>query len=220
VPGYCFYDYYSSAEEVGGDYYGYVSLPDGRVAIALGDVSGKGISAALVMARLCSEVRYRLVTEDDPCRAVQALNREFSKPENDPWFVTFVLCILDPREHQVTLVNAGHKAPLLRKAQAGQVEEVGQNEVSMPLGCDESVDYMPFTMSLEPGDILFIYTDGINEAMNSEGRLYGVDRVREAIGTGPEQIGELGDFLLSDMRQFTHEYSQSDDICVIGLQRE
>lgn len=220
VPGYRFYDYYSSAEEVGGDYYGYVSLPDGRIAIALGDVSGKGISAALVMARLCSEVRYRLVTEDDPCQAVQELNREFSKPENDPWFVTFVLCILDPREHQITLVNAGHKPPLLRKIQAGQVQEVGEDAVSMPLGCDESVEYEPFTMSLEPGDALFIFTDGINEAMNSDGKLYGVPRVREVIGTGPKKIGELGDFLLADMRQFTHEYSQSDDICVIGLQRE
>jgi len=220
VPGYRFYDYYSSAEEVGGDYYGYVPLPDGRVALALGDVSGKGISAALVMARLCSEVRYRLVTEDDPCIAVQALNREFSKPENDPWFVTFVLCILDPREHQVTLVNAGHKPPLLRRIQTGKIEEVGEDAVSMPLGCDESVEYGPFTMSLEPGDALFIYTDGINEAMNSDGKLYGVDRVREAIGTGPERIGEFGDFLLADMRRFTREYSQSDDICVIGLQRE
>lgn len=220
VPGYRFFDYYKSAEEVGGDYYGYVSLPDGRVATALGDVSGKGISAALVMARLCSEVRYRLVTEDDPCRAVEALNREFSKPENDPWFVTFVLCILDPREHQVMLVNAGHKPPLLRKARAGQLEEIGEDVVGMPLGCDESVEYLPFTMPLEPGDALFVYTDGINEAMNSDGQLYGVDRVREAVRTGPEQIGELGEFLLSDLGQFTQDYSQSDDICVIGLQRE
>jgi len=219
VPGYCFYDYYSSAEEVGGDYYGYLSLPDGRVAMTLGDVSGKGISAALVMARLCSEVRYRLVTEGDPCQAVQALNREFSKPENDPWFVTFVLCILDPREHQVTIVNAGHRPPMLRKIQ-GQVQEVGQGETGMPLGCQESAEYAPFTMSLEPGDALFVYTDGINEAMSPDKKLYGVDRVREAIGTGPERIDGLGDFLLSDLRQFTHEHSQSDDICVIGLQRE
>jgi len=220
VPGYRFFDYYSSAEEVGGDYYGYVPLPDGRVAITLGDVSGKGISAALVMARLCSEVRYRLVTEGDPRRAIEALNREFSRPENDPWFVTFILCVLDPSKNEVAIVNAGHKPIIRRNAQTGNMEELGEDEIGLPLGCDESIEYDLYTTSLQPGDSLLIYTDGINEAMNSKEKLYGVDRVRQVIHTGPERIDELCDSLLSDMRQFTEDRPQSDDICVIGLQRK
>jgi serine phosphatase RsbU (regulator of sigma subunit) len=219
VPGYRFFHYYKSAEEVGGDYYGYVPLPDGRLAVTLGDVSGKGISAALVMARLCSEVRYRLVTEGDPCRAIEALNREFSRPENDPWFVTFVLCVLDPRVNEMTIVNAGHKPIIRRNAETRRVEELGQNAIGLPLGCDQSMEYDVFKTSLQPGDSLLIYTDGINEAMNSKQELYGMDRLREAIRTGPERIDDLCDSLLSDMRRFTEDRPQSDDICLIGLQR-
>ncbi len=220
VPGYRFFDYYSSAEEVGGDYYGYVPLPDGRIAIAIGDVSGKGISAALVMARLCSEVRYRLVTAPDPCHAVVELNDEFAKPENDAWFVTFVLCILDPRSSQVMIVNAGHKPPISRNAKTGNVEELGMDSVGLPLGCDASVTYTPFTATLQPGDALIMYTDGINEAMNPNDKLFGAKRVQESIVKGPQQLEKLCGGLLSDVKQFTKDRRQNDDICLIGLQRE
>jgi len=220
VPGYRFFDYYSSAEEVGGDYYGYVPLPDGRIAIAIGDVSGKGISAALVMARLCSEVRYRLVTAPEPGHAVVELNEELSKPENDAWFVTFVLCILEPRSSQLTIINAGHKAPMYRRAETGNVEELGADFVGLPLGCDASMTYTPFTAMLQPGDSLIMYTDGINEAMNPKDKLYGVKRIQETVTKGPRQLEKLCNGLLSDMRHFTEGRLQNDDICLIGLQRE
>jgi serine phosphatase RsbU (regulator of sigma subunit) len=220
VPGYRFFDYYSSAEEVGGDYYGYVPLPDGRIAVAIGDVSGKGITAALVMARLCSEVRYRLVTAPDPGLAVLKLNEELSKPENDAWFVTFVLCILDPRSSQLTIINAGHKAPICRRSESGSVEELGTHSAGLPLGCDASVAYTPFTATLRPGDALIMYTDGINEAMNPKDKLYGNKRVQESIAQGAQHLEELCSGLLSDVRQFTEDRLQNDDICLIGLQRE
>ena len=219
VPGYRFFDYYNSAEEVGGDYYGYVPLPDGRLAIAIGDVSGKGISAALVMARLCSDVRYHLVTESDPCEAVRALNVEFSAPENEAWFVTFVLCILDPRSHRVTIINAGHKPPILRRAATGQIEELGAEVVDLPLGCDPAIRYEPCTTVLASGDALVMYTDGINEAMNPDERIYGVERIWEVMRKGRGTVEDVCQRLLADIEQFTKGRRQNDDICLIGLQR-
>jgi serine phosphatase RsbU (regulator of sigma subunit) len=218
VSGYRFYDYYSSAEEVGGDYYGYTPLPDGRLAITLGDVSGKGISAALVMARLCSEVRYRLVTTASPLEAVQQLNAELCKPEHEAWFVTFVLLVLDPQTNQATLLNAGHMPPLCRRA-TGEVAEIGPAS-GPPLGCDERTQYAPCSVALEPGDTVLMYTDGVNEAMSPRRQLYGVERVHATVRAGPASLAELCEHLLADVRDFTCNLPQNDDICMIGIQRQ
>ncbi len=220
VPGYDFFDYYQSAEEVGGDYYGYLEMPDGRIAITLGDVSGKGFSAALIMARLCSDVRYHLVTAPSPADAVQALNAELCKPEHEAWFVTMILCILDPKRHQVTLINAGHMPPLHRLHSTEDVQELGREISGPPLGCDEHNQYHPFTVHLDPGDTLVIYTDGINEAMNADRALYGVNRVRETLRAGPGPLKEMCEHLLDDVRNYTHNRTQSDDVCLLGLQRQ
>lgn len=220
LAGYRFYDHYSSAEEVGGDYYGYQTLPDGRLAISLGDVSGKGISAALIMARLCSDVRYRLATATGPRQAFHDLNTECAKPENDTWFVTFVLCVLDPQRHMLSILNAGHMSPLCRRALGGEVEELGIANTGPPLGCDPAIKYDPCTVDLEPGDIVIIYTDGISEAMNAQRELYGRIRLQEAIRSGPPRLEDLCESLLNDVKSFTQRHRQNDDICLIGFQRE
>jgi serine phosphatase RsbU (regulator of sigma subunit) len=220
VPGYGFFDYYASAEEVGGDYYGYVPLSDGRLAITLGDVSGKGISAALVMARLCSEVRYLLGTSDSPEQAVNQLNREFAKPENEAWFVTFVLCVLDPRKHSMKLINAGHIAPLRRIAESGVLESLGEEITGPPLGCDPNSHYTHCDVRFAPGDLLVMHTDGISEAMDSQRTLFGEERVRQAVRSGPERVEPLCEDLLHQVQTFRGAGGQADDICLIGLQRE
>lgn len=220
VAGYHFYGYYSAAEEVGGDYYGFLPLPDGRLAIALGDVSGKGMWAALIMANLCGEVRYRLATTAGPVEAFDELNQEFAKPENENWFVTFLLCILDPRTHQITLLNAGHMAPLRRRGRDGVTEELGNAQAGPPLGCDPSIRYAAFTTELEPGDLLVMFTDGISEAMNASLDLYGLKRLRQAFQAGPGQLEPLCGWLLEDVARFAHGHPQSDDICLVGFQRQ
>jgi phosphoserine phosphatase RsbU/P len=219
IPGYRFFGHYASAEEVGGDYYGYQPLADGRTAISLGDVSGKGISAALIMARLCSEVRYRLATAASIRDGFHQLNDEFAKPENDTWFVTFVLCVLDNLSHLLTLFNAGHMAPICRRA-SGQVEELGEENTGPPLGCTQGVRYDSCTIDLQPGDLVLIYTDGISEAMNAEHELFGRGRLIEAVRHGPERLEDLCGWILDEVKRFTDHQSQNDDICLIGFQRE
>ncbi len=220
VAGYRFFEFYNSAEEVGGDLYGYLPLSDNRLAITLGDVSGKGITAALIMARLCSEVRYRLASSASPWEAVHDLNRELSRPENEAWFVTFVLCVLDPVRHEATMINAGHMPPLHRHAASGAVDELGNDVSGPPLGCEASIRYTPFQVRLDPGDVLVMYTDGINEAMNPERSLYGSRRVRDTVRDGPKPLDQLCQSLLTDVRRFTENRAQSDDICLVAIQRD
>ncbi|MEM1303664.1 MAG: SpoIIE family protein phosphatase, partial [Planctomycetota bacterium] len=133
APGYTFFDYYESARQVGGDYYDYISLPDARFAVVLGDVAGKGVAAALIMAKLSSDVRFALATESDATRAMMRINRSFAEQGLDDKFVTMVIAIVDRKTSEVTLVNAGHMAPLLRNA-AGEVSEVAEEISGLPLG--------------------------------------------------------------------------------------
>jgi phosphoserine phosphatase RsbU/P len=220
VAGYRFFHHYSAAEEVGGDYYEFIPLPDGRMAVAVADVSGKGMWAALIMARLCSEVRFRLVTCASFIQAFDELNQEFCRPENEAWFVTFLLCILDPRTHEIMLLNAGHMPPFCRRAASDTVEELGHAQSGPPLGCLPTITYEPFTTRLEPGDSLVMFTDGINEAMNASLDAYGLHRLRQAFKAAPAPLEALCQSLLEDVARFVLQQPQSDDICLVGLQRE
>jgi serine phosphatase RsbU (regulator of sigma subunit) len=172
------------------------------------------------MARLCSEVRYQLAIAESPRQAVQQLNAEFSRPENDTWFVTFVLCVLDPERHTCSIFNAGHMAPLCRRAETGVVEELGDLVAGPPLGCDPAIEYDFCTVDIEPGDSVLVYTDGISEAMNPKRELYGHPRLLEAVRGGPTRLDDLGQALLDDAKRFVENYRQTDDICLIGFQRE
>jgi serine phosphatase RsbU (regulator of sigma subunit) len=218
VSGYQFYDYYQPADEVGGDYFGYIPLSDGRLALAIGDVAGKGVSAALLMAHFCAEVRYCLTTSATPAEAVQQLNQDLSSEMLNYHFVTFALCVLDPLGHRLTLVNAGHLPPLLRRGRS--VEELGGSQGGLPLGCDPKRNYEQFELALLPGDTIVLYTDGISEAMNAQGDGYGSKRIREVIGRAPEGVEAVGQALLDDVRRFVRGRLQSDDICLVCIARD
>lgn len=219
MPGYKFYDYYLAADEIGGDYFGYIPLPDGRLALAVGDVAGKGVSAALLMAHLCSEVRYCLTTSATPADAVNQLNINLSAEALNYRFVTFVLCVIDPRKHRLTVVNAGHMPPLRRCGDTHHVEEIGISVGGLPLGCDVQKAYAQVEIDLEPGDMVFLFTDGITEAMNPHGEVYGLDSVRSILAQSGDEVAAVGEALVYDVKRFVEERSQSDDICVVGFER-
>lgn len=217
IEGYQISDYYKPADAVGGDYFGYTELPDGQLAIAVGDVAGHGVPAALLMARLCSETRYCLVTDIIPSDAVTSLNQQLTK-QTYSFFITFALCVLDPVRHELTIVNAGHMPPLLRRAKTGKVEEIAPDISSLPLGIDTAVTYQQATITLEPGDIVVMYTDGISECPSPAGPLYGLDRIRDIISTAKDARDVTGR-LLKDVREFTHGMPQEDDTCIVAFSR-
>jgi serine phosphatase RsbU (regulator of sigma subunit) len=193
-------------------------LPGGRLAVVVADVSGKGISASLLMAKLSAETRYCLASEPSPPAALGRLNRLFCDSSWEDRFVTMVLAVLDPRRHEVIIVNAGHLPPLLRRGPA-KVEAVGQAEARFPLGVDRDVEYAPTIVPLAPGQSLVLYTDGITEAMNANGELYGSQRLVTLLSSDVDRLSLLGRHLLDDVKRFVGARSQSDDMCLTCLGR-
>ena len=215
LTNYGFFDFYEPANQLGGDYYDYVNLPDGRLAVVLADVSGKGISAALLVAKLSAEIRFLLASEKCPARIMEKLNEIFSESRWEDRFVTMILAVLDAGSHEVTLVNAGHMAPLLRKADGG-VTAVGEDASGLPLGVDGAFTYDKTTVALSPGESIVLFTDGITEAMNPEGELYGGERLwsQVAAGNGQDDVTALAVRILDDVRRFVGNRAQSDDMCL------
>jgi serine phosphatase RsbU (regulator of sigma subunit) len=213
LAGYTFFDFYEPANQVGGDYYDYVELPGKRLAVVLADVSGKGVSAALLMAKLSGEVRFFLASEPDPAVAMNRINTSFSRSGWQDRFVTFVLAVLDANKHEVTIVNAGHMAPFLRDAR-GAVEAIGEQEAGLPLGVEADFTYEAYTRSFEPGDFLALFTDGFSEAMNAANELYGLERLRAQLANEKAKVAELGELILADVKRFVGGRPQSDDMCL------
>ena len=218
IDGYQISDYYKPADAVGGDYFGYTWLPDGQLAIAVGDVAGHGVPAALLMARLCSETRYCLVTDIIPSDAVHSLNKELSK-QTFSFFITFSLCVLDPIRNELTVVNAGHMPPLLRRGKTGEVEEIGADISSLPLGIDGNVTYDQTTVKLEPGDVVMMYTDGISECPNPAGKQFTIERIRQVLGNS-QTARETTKNILNAVAEFAHGTPQDDDTCIVAFSRD
>jgi len=217
VAGYEFFAYYNAAYEVGGDYYDFVPLPDGRLAVALGDVSGKGVAAALMMAKFSGDTRYCILTEPGPGAAAVALNELLCAAGIEEKFITLSLGVLDPAKGVLTLCSAGHMPVLVRRA-AGGVEEVGGEIGGFPLGvfCDQV--YREVEVALRPGDVVVVHSDGVTDARSPEGKLYDATtnrrllrRVGGAAG-GPEAVGRS---LLQEVREFAAGEPQADDITLI-----
>jgi serine phosphatase RsbU (regulator of sigma subunit) len=218
VAGYEFFDFYEAANQVGGDYFDYVPLSGKRLAVVLADVSGKGIPAALLMAKLSAEARYSLASNPTPAEAMNQLNASFASSGWEDRFVTFVVAVLDLEKHEVKIANAGHMAPLLRHGN-GRVEPVGDEQTGVPLGVDPHTHYDQCMLRLGPGDSLTLFTDGISEAMDSRGNLYGLDRLKQQLKADLPGISGLGGAILDDVKRFVGSWAQSDDMCLICFGR-
>jgi len=189
------------------------------LAIVLADVSGKGVSAALVTAKLSAEVRYCLASESSAAAAINRINYSFCNSGWDDRFVTMILALIDPQREEATIVNAGHMPPLLRRG-VHRVEEVGGEQAGQPLGVDADQQYEACTVSLAPGDFMTIFTDGISEAMNSENQLYGLVRLTEQVGAAADDVTVLGRKILDDVKRFVGGRPQSDDMCLLCFGRD
>lgn len=216
--GYEFSDYYEAAQSVGGDYFDYVALPQGRVAIAIADVAGKGIPAALLMARLYSAARYHLLTHASVAEAMTGLNAEIASSGLGFRFITCVLAVLNPSRHELTLANAGHQPPLRRTA-GGTVDALAKTVSGMPLGVTPQQTFQEATLHLEPGDTVVFYTDGITEAMNPDEQIYGIKGLAAYLARGPVEAEDLTRGITTDIEQFSQGHTQRDDRCLVCLRR-
>lgn len=215
---YDFCDYYDPAHELGGDYLDYINLPARRLAIVVGDVSGKGIAAALLMAKLSAEVRYCLVSEAAPQEAARRLNQIFCQNRWESRFITLMLAVLDPVAHRITLVNAGHLPALVRRND-GKLETMGEGTAGLPLGVSADVDYPVTVFDVKPGDSVILYTDGLPDAMNRREAFFGREGVVRSLPKGKVSAETICDRLINEVHRFVGEHPQNDDMCLVVMSR-
>jgi|CXWL01.1.fsa_nt_gi serine phosphatase RsbU (regulator of sigma subunit) len=208
---------YSPAMAVGGDLYDVMELPDGRVGMMVGDVSGKGVAAALVMARLTSDLRFLAGSRWRPDALLRRLNEILSLASAEGMFVTALYLVLDPASGQIELANAGHLRPLVRRGN-GVVEEL-KLASGMPLGIDPGTRYAIEAAHLGVGDVLVLYSDGVTEATSPDGAAFGVERLLAAMaqaGPEPESVLETS---LRSLRNFLRGKGLDDDVTLLCLGR-
>jgi sigma-B regulation protein RsbU (phosphoserine phosphatase) len=219
IPGYEFFAHYESAYEVGGDYYDVIRLPNNKVAIGLGDVAGKGVPAALLMAKVSSDAKFCFLTVPDVAAAVTQLNNQLNQAGIAERFVTFAGGILDCNAHTVTLVNAGHPSPLLHK-QNGAIEEATPHAVSgLPLGVLEGYEYNSVTVPLAPGDSIIIFSDGVSEAMdvnNVQLEVKGIEAAMKGVSSSPRALGER---IVKAVKQHATGRQPHDDVTLVAFGR-
>lgn len=218
VQGYAFYDYYRPANLVGGDYYDYISLPDGRQAIIIADVAGHGVASAMLMAKFSTEVRYCLKGNQKLSEVGCQLNRAICN-----WhlgrFITMILCILDPRSGKVRLINAGHPVATITR-RGGQVVSQEIKDNGFAIGMVDEGNYQEVEFDLAVGDSLVIYTDGLSEQVNSAGEIYGGKRVlREITKFADKGVEAIGKGVISDLKIFAEKVPQADDLCLVCFGR-
>ncbi len=205
-------------QKVSGDYYDYFRREDGKIAVIVADVAGKGVSAALLMANMQAAVRVLLTTETDLTRAVGVLNGLFCENMADGRFITAIIGLLDPAGRRFEYVNAGHLGPYLIRRDA-QFEKV-ENEPNLILGVlrDASYDVQRLELPDHPSRLLF-YTDGVPEAENEAGEQFQDERFASALaGCLALPPSELVIRVRRCIKQFTRQHPQSDDITLLAVE--
>ena len=205
IPGFEFFAHYDPAYEVGGDYYDFVPLPGDQLAIAVGDVSGKGVAAALMMAKFSGDTRYCILTENSPSEAANELNTLLFSAGIEEKFITLSLSILDPEKRTLSIASAGHLPVLVRRSN-GTIDEIGEEIAGFPLGIMPEGDYQQTEVELHPGDVVAVFSDGVTDARNLREELYDSRDKRRLLrkfaetSGGPETVGRA---ILQDIREFS-----------------
>jgi serine phosphatase RsbU (regulator of sigma subunit) len=208
--------YYQPAREVGGDFYDFLELEDGRLGLIVGDVSGKGVPAAIVMAitRTMLHAAYRMGSPA-PGEILEQVNNILYRDIPPNMFVTCLAALLDSRSGRLQYANAGHDLPYLRHADG--VSELRAR--GMPLGLMPNMSYEQKEITLEPGESVLLYSDGLVEAHDPQREMFGFPRMQGFVGAYPGGA-TLIDFLLAELKRFTgEEWEQEDDITLLTLQR-
>ena len=217
IPGYELDSYYQAANHIGGDYYDYIPLSDGKYAVVVADVVGHGVAAAMFMAKLSAETRFCLASEPDVAKAIVNLNNRMSVLDVER-FITFLLVVVDPANENAIIVNAGHMPPIVRQTDSGEIVEPGQEEAGLPIAIMEDIDYEAVRWPVRPGDVMLLYTDGINEAMDADDNEFGMERIRE-LAKAHQGGTEIKDKIVGEVLQHVGDAPPFDDMCLVVIRR-
>ena len=219
-PGYEFWAYYESASEVGGDYYDFIPLPAGRLSVMIGDVAGKGVPAALLMAKVSSDARFTVLTEENLGQAIGQMNDRMQEAGLLDRFVTLGAGLVDLNTHEVTFVNAGHLPPLVYRHATREFQEpVTRDLTGFPLGVSENVVYESCSITLNPGDTVLLFTDGVTEAKSKDDQEFMMSGVHLALRDGPMNPRSMGERLVAAVKQHSLGCKQYDDLTVVTFGR-
>jgi predicted ester cyclase len=212
--------FYQPAREVGGDFYDFHLLSKGRLGLLVGDATGKGVPAALVMSTTCGmlqAVSEPLDSSSSPGEVLKRVNEVLTVRIPANMFVTCFYAILDPKSGSLTYANAGHDLPYLRRRN-GYAEELRAR--GMPLGLMPGTGYEEKETVLDAGEAALFYSDGLVEAHDPKGEMFGFPRVRGLVAEYREEERPLGDFLIEELYSFVGEgWEQEDDITLLTLKR-
>src|ERR687898_18245 len=218
LPGYKVAAYYQPAREVGGDFYDFLELEDGRLGLVVGDVTDKGVPAALVMATTRTMLRASAQRYDSPGAVLKRVNDVIVTDIPPNMFITCLYAILDTETGRLQFANAGHDLPYRRSSSAGGAEEL--RATGMPLGLLPGMNYEEKEIVLERGDSVLFYSDGLVEAHDPEREMFGFPRLQGLVAGHRSGGQAMVNFLLSELSRFTgDEWEQEDDITLVTLER-
>lgn len=211
------------AAEVGGDYYDLLPLPGDRLAVLVADVSGKGTSAALYMAELKGLMLSLSRVHDSPARLLAETNRILAADMDPRSFITMSYAVLEPRARRMRYARAGHSPLIHREPGTGRTRLLAPPGLGLGLDAGEHFERVlqEVEVPLAPGDVFVFFTDGISEAMNSAGELFGEDRLREVLqADGAPTSADLRERVLAEVRRFVGDAPQHDDMTMVVLSIE
>ena len=219
-PGRPEFDLFASmdpAKEVGGDFYDFFPVDNDHLALVIADVSDKGVPAALFMMASKIIIKYRAQMGGSPAEIISSVNAQLCQDNKTKMFVTVWLGILELSTGKLTCVNAGHEYPFLR-AHDGRFRKL-QDKHGMMVGAMEQAKYTDYTLSLEPGDSIFVYTDGVPEANNAAGAMYGMERLEAALNRLADRSPEdILHGVRRDVDVFVDGAEQFDDVTMLCLE--
>ncbi len=202
------------ALEIGGDFYNFFKLPENKLGIVLGDVSGKGISASLFMARLTSDLQYYTLLYPDPKELLTQMNKVLCERAKRGMFVTLVYMLLDTKENRLLIANAGHGCPIFSNIEGVKLL-CHENKKGLPLGIIEDAEYDQEIFQLGEDSSVIIYTDGVIEAKNYDGKLFGMERLLKEIKTCPNDPDFIIKQITKKIDDFIITQGRSDDLTLL-----
>src|SRR5882724_8827424 len=218
VPGYELQGISFPCYEIGGDYYDFIERDDGRLVIALGDVSGKGTAAALLMSSLHASIHAQTGSHDTIVETISAVNKYLAENIPPNRFVTLFYAELDPESGAVSFLNAGHNPPLIVHS-AGTVEQLASG--GLPLGIKRDAEYREGRTQMQCGDVLVIYSDGVTEAVSPTGEEFGPTRLYEVVSRNVDaSAAGIRDRIESALTKFAQGTRAADDITLVIVKRQ
>ncbi|HTH50355.1 MAG TPA: GAF domain-containing SpoIIE family protein phosphatase, partial [Pyrinomonadaceae bacterium] len=217
VAGYEFQGISFSCYEIGGDYYDFIEREDGKMIIALGDVSGKGTAAALLMSSVHASIHAQISAKRTLGETIHSTNEYLVENTPANRFVTMFIGELDPETGVLTYINAGHNPPIVARGD-GRVEQLDSG--GLPLGLMPYSEYQPDTVTLTPGDAIVVYSDGVSEANNLNADEFGMDRLKTVIQSNVSRpASAIRDRIESALSDFTGTAPANDDITLVIVKR-